>query len=58
MVLHLKNKLKKSHYKMKLYRTSEFITDDISFEKNLTTINYFQSIHNSSVIKSVQFSVK
>ena len=42
-----------SHYKMKLYRTSEFISNDILFKKIFTTRNYFQSIHNSSVIKSV-----
>ena len=47
------DKIEKSHYKMKLYRTSEFISNDISFEKTLTTINYFQSIHNSHAIKSV-----
>ena len=35
MTLHLK---KKPHYKMKLYTTSEFISNDISFgKKNLTT---------------------
>ena len=38
---------------MKLYTTSEFISNAISFEKSLTTLNYFQSILNSNVIKSV-----
>ena len=39
---------------MKLYTTSEFISNDTLFEKkNLTIINHFQSIHNSNVIKSV-----
>ena len=46
-----KNKINKKNLttKIKLYTTS----NDISFEKNLTTINHFQSIHNSNVIKSV-----
>ena len=57
MKLHLKKK-KKYHCKMKFYITSEFISNDISFEKNIPAINYFQSIHNSSVIKSVKFWVK
>ena len=53
MTLHLKKKFKKFQYKMKLYRTSEFISNDISFEKKFTTTNHFQSIHISNVIKSV-----
>ena len=39
--------------KIRLYITSEYMSSDISFEKHLTTINHFQSLHNSNVIKSV-----
>ena len=38
---------------MKLYTAGEFLSNDISFEKNLTAINHFPSIHNPDVIKSV-----
>ena len=45
MTLHLKKKIKKFQYKMKLYRTSEFISNDISFEKNsLQQITFSQFI--------------
>ena len=44
--------------KIKFYATSEFISNDASFEKVITTINHFQSIHNSNVIKSVYFWMK
>ena len=34
MTFHLKKKLKNLTTKMELYTTSEFISNDISFEKN------------------------
>ena len=48
-------KLKNLATKTKLYMTSEFISNEKKFhlKKNLATINHFQSIHNSHVIKSV-----